>query len=122
MKTNTLLIVDDDPNIFQLLNVNLENAGYRVLKASDGEEAIEMALTETPDLIILDIMMPKIDGYQVCRKLRENEQTHLIPIIVLSARDKPSDKIKGLKLGADDYLTKPFDMDELLARIDTRLR
>jgi PleD family two-component response regulator len=122
MKTSTLLIVDDDPNIFKLLKVNLDNAGYRVLKAADGEEAVAIALKETPDLIILDIMMPKIDGYEVCRKLRENESTYLIPIIVLSAKDKPADKIKGLKLGADDYLTKPFDVEELIARIDSRLQ
>ena len=122
MKNSTLLIVDDDPNIFQLLNVNLENAGYRILKAIDGEEAVTIATAEAPDLIILDIMMPKIDGYQVCRKLRENESTYLIPIIVLSAKDRPADKIKGLKLGADDYLTKPFDIDELIARIDSRLQ
>jgi diguanylate cyclase (GGDEF)-like protein len=122
MKNATILVVDDDPNIFQLLNVNLENFGYRVLKAADGDRAIALAEAETPDLIILDIMLPKIDGFHVCQRLREKESTCLIPIIVLSAKDKPSDKILGLKLGADDYITKPFDVEELLVRIETRLR
>lgn len=122
MVKNKLLIVDDDLHIFELLKVNLENAGYQIIRACDGEEALATALKENPDLIVLDIMMPKIDGFEVCRKLRENENTYLIPIIVLSAKDAPADKILGLQLGADDYLTKPFDVNELIARIDTRLR
>ncbi len=122
MNNKKLLVVDDDPNVFELIKVNFVNAGYEVLGAKDGDEAISVALTKIPDLILLDITMPKTDGYEVCRKLRETETTYLIPIIVLSAKDKPADKIKGLKLGADDYLSKPFDIEELLARVDNRLQ
>ena len=118
----TILIVDDDPNIFLLLKVNLENAGYTVIRASDGDEGVKVALRDKPALVILDIMMPKIDGFEVCRQLRENKDTCLLPIIILSARDQPLDKITGLKLGADDYLTKPFNIDEIIARVDARLK
>lgn len=118
----TILIVDDDPNIFLLLKVNLENAGYSVIRAIDGDEGVKIALRDKPAIVILDIMMPKIDGFEVCRQLRGNKDTCLLPIIILSARDQPFDKITGLKLGADDYLTKPFNIDELIARVDTRLK
>lgn len=119
---STILVIDDDPNIFLLLKVNLENAGYTVIRAVDGDEGVKMAMREKPSLIILDIMMPKIDGFEVCRHLRGNKDTCLLPIIMLSARDQPVDKITGLKLGADDYLTKPFDIDELIVRVDMRIR
>jgi diguanylate cyclase (GGDEF)-like protein len=122
MFRNKLLVVDDDPHIFELLKVNLENEGYQIFHAGDGEEALDLAQKENPDLIVLDIMMPKIDGFEVCLKLRQNDNTYLIPIIVLSAKDAPEDKIMGLKLGADDYITKPFNIEELIARIDTRLK
>jgi diguanylate cyclase (GGDEF)-like protein len=118
----TILIIDDDPNISLLLKVNLENAGYAVIRAGDGIEGVALALREKPALIILDIMMPNINGFEVCRRLRENNDTSLIPVIMLSARGQPLDKITGLKLGADDYITKPFDIDELFARIDSRLK
>lgn len=118
----TMLVIDDDPNIFLLLKVNLENAGYTVTRAENGAKGVAMAIRDKPALVLLDIMMPGIDGFEVCRKLRENRDTCLIPIIMLSARDQTPDKIAGLKLGADDYLTKPFDIDELLARIDARFK
>ncbi len=121
MEVKKLLIVDDDPNIFELLRVNFESIGYQILHAADGAEAIAVTNKTPPDLIILDIMIPRIDGYEVCRRLRENDSTSFIPIIVLSAKDQPADKILGLKLGADDYLTKPFNIDELIARVETRL-
>jgi DNA-binding response OmpR family regulator len=122
MSREKILVADDDPNIAELLQVNLKNRGYRVSYAPDGLQAVETAEKETPDLIILDIMMPKLDGFSVCRRLRENEATRLIPVLVLSARDKPVDKITGLKLGADDYMTKPFDVEELMARVEAMLR
>lgn len=122
MKKKKVLTVDDDPNIIELLNVNLENAGYSVVSANDGEEALEKAEKEKPDLIILDIVMPKLDGFGVCQKLRERRTTTLTPIIVLSADDKPVDKITGLRLGADDYVTKPFNIGEFLARVDMIMR
>jgi len=118
----TILIIDDDPNISLLLKVNLESAGYAVIHARDGEEGVAMAIERKPDLIVLDVMMPKLDGFEVCRRLRENRNTCLLPIIMVSARDQPVDKITGLKLGADDYLTKPFNIEELVARVDSRLK
>jgi PleD family two-component response regulator len=117
-----ILVADDDPHIAELVRVNLESRGYRIFYAQDGAAAIETAERESPDLILLDITMPKMDGFEVCRRLRESESTRLIPVLVLSARDRPVDKIAGLKLGADDYMTKPFDVDELLARVEAILR
>ena len=114
-----ILIVDDELVIVKFLRANLEANGYETLAASDGAEALQKVEMELPDLIILDIMMPKIDGFEVCRRIREWSQ---IPIIMLSARNDLMDKVKCLDLGADDYLSKPFGKEELIARVKAVLR
>jgi len=114
-----ILIVDDELAIVKFLRANLEANGYETLAASDGAVALQKVEMELPDLIILDIMMPKIDGFEVCRRIREWSQ---IPIIMLSARDDLMDKVKCLDLGADDYLSKPFGKEELIARAKAVLR
>lgn len=114
-----ILIVDDDPIIRKFVRANLEARDYETLMAMDGSEALQIIERELPDLIILDIMMPNMDGFKVCRRLREWSQ---VPIIMLSARGDLSDKVKCLELGADDYLTKPFGVAELLARVRAVLR
>ncbi len=119
MKKTRILIVDDELNIVKFLRANLEAKNYAVLAAMDGAEALQTFEMELPDLVILDIMMPKIDGFEVCRRLREWSQ---IPIIMLSARGDESDKVKCLDLGADDYITKPFGKGELIARVKAVLR
>ncbi len=119
MDKTRILAVDDDPAILRLLSTNLRARGYDVITAMDGEESLEMVDGDFIDLIILDIMMPKMDGVEVCRRIRE---WFNIPIIVLSARGDEKDKVKCLELGADDYLTKPFGIAELMARIKTALR
>jgi len=119
MDKKRILVVDDDTAILRLLSTNLKARGYEVLTATDGEEALETVQKEYIDLIILDIMMPKVDGVQVCRHIREWSD---IPIIILSARGDENDKVKCLELGADDYLTKPFGIAELMARINTAFR
>ncbi len=119
MNKTRILIVDDELSIIKLLRANLKANGYEVLAAVDGAEALQTIEMEPPDLVILDIMMPKMDGFEVCRQLREWSQ---IPIIMLSARGDASDKVKCLELGADDYITKPFGKDELIARIKAVMR
>ena len=119
MEKQRILVVDDDTAILRLLSTNLKARGYEVLTATDGEEALEAVQKDYIDLIILDIMMPKVDGIQVCRHIREWSD---IPIIILSARGDEHDKVKCLELGADDYLTKPFGIAELMARINTAFR
>jgi len=114
-----ILIVDDEKNIVDILKYNLHRESYDTLEAYDGEQAIEIAQKEKPDLIILDVMLPKIDGFTVCRKLRETMQT---PILMLTAREEEVDKVLGLELGADDYITKPFSPRELMARVKANLR
>jgi len=114
-----ILVVDDDSVMVELLKVNLENSGYKVITAGDGEKAMELIGKEKFDLIILDIMLPKIDGHEICQRLRKKEDTILIPVIVVSAKTKPVDKITGLRLGADEYITKPFDLEELMARVNS---
>ena len=109
-----ILVTDDDPVILRLLQVNLELEGYDVLLAHHGEEAYELAVAEHPDLIILDIMMPRMDGYETCEKLKATETTKDIPIVFLSAKAQQSDIEKGKEYGVSDYLTKPFDPTELL--------
>jgi diguanylate cyclase (GGDEF)-like protein len=121
MKKNRILVIDDDPAIRELLRVNLENSGNAVVLASDGEEALVQIESGRFDLIILDIMLPKVDGYEICQRLRKKEVTLLTPLIIISAKDKPVDKVTGLKLGANDYVTKPFNLDELMARVDALL-
>ncbi len=115
----SILLVDDDPQLIRLVRANLESVGYRVLIAMDAPSALEIVNMEMPDMIILDIMLPGIDGYELCQRIREFSTT---PIIMLTAKVEDVDKVKGLKLGADDYLTKPFSVQELLARIEVVLR
>ena len=119
MTKTRILVADDELSIIKFLRANLEARGYEVLAAIDGAEALQTFEMELPDLVILDIMMPKIDGFEVCRQLREWSQ---VPIIMLSARGDVSDKVKCLDLGADDYITKPFGKDELIARVRAVLR
>ena len=118
----TILVVDDEENIMDLLVYNLEKEGYNTLKAYDGITAVEMALKERPDLILLDVMIPKLDGISVCKKIRYYLNISTMPILMVSAKDSESDKIVGLEMGADDYITKPFQIRELMARIKANLR
>ena len=115
----TILVVDDEKPIVDILTYNLQKEGYATLEANDGEEAIRIATEQKPDLILLDIMLPKIDGLTVCKKLRH---TLNVPILILSAKDEEIDKILGLELGADDYMVKPIDMEELLLRVKVLLK
>jgi two-component system response regulator VicR len=114
-----ILVVDDEASIVNIISYNLKKEGYEVITASDGEEGYERAIAEQPDLLLLDIMMPKMDGYEVCRKLREKSD---MPIIMLTARADEVDKVLGLEMGADDYVTKPFGSRELMARVKANLR
>lgn len=116
----TVLVVEDEANIVTILTVNLEKEGYRVLSAYDGQAGLDLARREKPDLILLDLMLPKMNGFEVCRTLRDDGDT--VPILMLTAREEESDKVKGLELGADDYITKPFSMRELLARVKSNIR
>jgi two-component system KDP operon response regulator KdpE len=119
MDKKSILVVDDDPAILRLLSTNLKARGYEIFTATDGEESLEAVQKDFIDLIILDLMMPKVDGVEVCRRIREWSD---VPIIILSARGDENDKVKCLELGADDYLTKPFGIAELMARIKTAFR
>jgi DNA-binding response OmpR family regulator len=119
MNNPLILVVDDDPSIRKFVQANLEARGYKVLTAADGEEAILTAEKEKPELIILDIVMPEMDGFAVCRKIREWSS---VPIIMLSAREGENDREKGAACGANDYLTKPFALKELLALVKTLLK
>lgn len=114
-----ILVVDDEKPIADILKFSLEKEGYEVICAYDGEEAVELALNESPDLILLDIMLPYKDGMEVCREVRKTSD---MPIIMLTAKDSEIDKVLGLELGADDYVTKPFSTRELLARVKANLR
>ncbi len=114
-----VLVVDDDTNICELLRLYLEKEGFSVISANDGETALSVFKSEEPDMVLLDIMLPKLDGWQVCREIRKFSET---PIIMLSAKGETFDKVLGLELGADDYVTKPFDTKEIVARIKSVLR
>lgn len=114
---NKLLVVEDDPNTSEMLRRYFEIVGYDVVNASTGGDAVEMAKDTQPAVIILDIILPDMDGYEVCKKLRSEESTDHIPIIFLTQKDERRDRLDGLSLGADDYITKPFDMDELRLRV-----
>ena len=120
MAEDRILIVEDDQTLLDVLQYNMANEGYKVLTALDGAVALELAEREKPDLIILDIMLPGLDGFEVCRILRRKEMT--MPILMLTARVEEVDKVVGLELGADDYMTKPFSVRELLARVRAMLR
>ncbi len=114
-----VLVVDDEPPIVEVLAYNLKRANYQVLVARDGEEALALARREQPDLIVLDLMLPRLDGLEVCRELRRERD---VPIIMLTARDAEVDRVVGLELGADDYVVKPFSVRELMARVKNVLR
>lgn len=115
----TILVADDDPDIAELVEIHLAEDGFRVYKAYDGREALQVFAREKIDLAILDIMMPGIDGIRVCEKIRE---VSMIPVIMLSAKDSEADKVAGLGIGADDYVTKPFDIKEVTARVEVQIR
>jgi two-component system alkaline phosphatase synthesis response regulator PhoP len=117
-----ILVVDDEKDITDSVGISLESEGYNVVKANTGHDAIEKARVEIPDLILLDIMLPDMNGYEITNKLRKDPLTKLIPIIMLTGRGGLNDKIEGLDLGADDYITKPFNVRELKARVRTVLR
>ncbi|MDP3044022.1 MAG: response regulator transcription factor [Eubacteriales bacterium] len=117
-----ILIVDDEKHIIELLKFGLEREGYQVLVAHDGYQALELINRESPALVVLDVMLPEMDGFAVCRAIRGDTRTREIPVIMLSARGQELDKVLGLELGADDYVTKPFSVRELMARVKARLR
>ena len=119
MELGKIMVVDDDKNICELLRLYLEKEGYQVVIANDGKEAVELNEKEDPELILLDIMLPQLDGWQVCREIRKKSQ---VPIIMLTAKGEVFDKVLGLELGADDYLTKPFHLAELNARVKSLIR
>lgn len=114
-----ILVVDDEKSIADIVSFNLKAEGFEVIVAYDGQEAVKQALTDNPDLIILDVMLPEKDGFQVLKEIRQQKQ---VPVIMLTAKEEESDKVCGLDLGADDYMTKPFGMKELLARVKANLR
>ena len=116
---NTVLVIEDEPNLLAALEYTLDQAGYAVLTAIDGESGLRLARTRSPDLLVLDVMLPSLDGFEICRIIRRESD---IPILMLTARGEEVDRVVGLELGADDYVTKPFSMRELLARIRGLLR
>jgi two-component system alkaline phosphatase synthesis response regulator PhoP len=122
MAGETILVVDDEANIVELAALYLEQEGFRVLSAADGASALEMIARQPPALLVLDLMLPEVDGWEVCRQLRSGRVAPDLPIIMLTARDDDVDKIVGLELGADDYVTKPFNPRELVARVRAILR
>ena len=122
MAGETILIVDDEANIVELARMYLEREGFRVQAASDGAKALEMITRQPPALLVLDLMLPEVDGWEVCRRVRAGKSAPDLPIIMLTARDEDVDKIVGLELGADDYVTKPFNPRELVARVKAILR
>jgi two-component system response regulator VicR len=114
-----ILIIDDEKPIVDILKFNLKKDGYSTMEAYDGQEGLDMALRHSPDLILLDVMLPKMDGFSVCKKIREKSST---PILMLTAKEEEVDKVLGLELGADDYITKPFSVRELMARVKANIR
>ncbi len=122
MNYGKVLVVDDEVHIVELIKFNLEGNGYSVIEAYDGNKALELAKKEEIDIVILDLMLPGIDGIEVCRRLRKDPETEKIPIIMLTAKSEETDKVLGLEIGADDYLTKPFSVRELTARMKAVLR
>ncbi len=117
---NTVLIVEDERAIVEILKFNLAREGYETLEALDGEAGLELARTADPDLILLDVMLPRLDGFAICKTLRD--EGNAVPILMLTAREEERDKVFGLEAGADDYITKPFSMRELLARVKANMR
>ncbi|HET8906370.1 MAG TPA: response regulator transcription factor [Ktedonobacterales bacterium] len=117
-----LLVVDDEMAITNVIRLGMEHAGFTVSCAAEGYHALDMAQRLKPDLVILDVMLPDLDGFEICRRLRENQATSNIPILMLTAKDDVKDRVQGLDIGADDYVTKPFDLAELVARVRALLR
>lgn len=122
MKDKTILIVDDEKHILQMLEMNMKARGYKSLTAEEGNSALQLASQEKPDLILLDVMLPGMDGLEICRRLKSNNETERIPVLMVSAKSEGKDKITGLRGGADDYITKPFNLEELYLRIEAALR
>ena len=122
MNKGTILVIDDEPDLVELVQFNLKKDGYEVIVANDGQSGVDIALKHVPNLIVLDLMMPGIDGLEVCRQLRADSRTRGIPMIMLTAKAEEADRIVGLELGADDYVTKPFSPRELVARVRALLR
>lgn len=122
MNDSRILIVDDEKGIQDIVSQALKRRGYETLVASDGDTALDLAFASRPDLIILDLMLPRMDGWEVCRRLKSNKETATIPIIMLTARRGEMDVVEGLELGADDYMKKPFSLAELVARVGVLLR
>lgn len=120
MEKKTILIVEDEKNIVDILRFNLHLAGYQTLEAYDGETGLSLARSANPDLILLDVMLPKIIGFDICKQLRAEGNN--VPVIILTAREEEADKVLGLEIGADDYITKPFSMRELMARVKANMR
>jgi len=115
--TPTILVADDEEDLRELVTYRLSRSGYQVIGAGDGQEALELATERTPDLMVLDVMMPKLDGYELTRRVRAEAALQSIPVILLTARSQESDIDRGFEVGADDYLKKPFNPDELVARV-----
>ena len=116
----TVLIVEDEKNIVDILRFNLQREGYETLEAYDGETGLELARSRRPDILLLDVMLPKMNGFDVCRALRQEGDN--VPVLILTAREEEADKVLGLEIGADDYITKPFSMRELVARVGANIR
>ena len=116
----TVLIVEDEKNIVDILRFNLQREGYETLEAYDGETGLELARTRRPDILLLDVMLPRMNGFDVCRALRQDGDN--VPVLILTAREEEADKVLGLEIGADDYITKPFSMRELMARVKANIR
>ena len=121
MNPKKILVVDDEVDLVKTIQFSLEVEGYTVLVSNDGEDALSQARKENPDLILLDIMLPKLDGYKVCRLLKFDERYKHIPILMMTAKTQEKDKVLGRETGADEYITKPFDMDELMEKIKAYL-
>ena len=122
MAGETILVVDDEANIIELVRMYLEQEGFRVQSAHDGAKALDIISRQPPALMVLDLMLPEVDGWEVCRRVRSGKTAPDLPIVMLTARDEDVDKIVGLELGADDYITKPFNPRELVARVKAILR
>ena len=116
-QTPTILVADDEEDLRELVSYRLSRSGYEVVEAVDGQEAFELATERTPDLMVLDVMMPRLDGYELTRRVREEDSLRSVPVILLTARSQETDVSRGFDVGADDYLKKPFNPDELVARV-----
>ncbi len=121
-RQHVVLVVEDEPDVLELICLNLTAAGFRAVRASNGTDGLEKAMSDLPDLIVLDLMLPELDGLEVCKTLRRNPATADLPILILTAKAEPADRVQGLELGADDYLTKPFSPRELVLRTRSLLR